>query len=80
MIEDLHKKVDWSAFEWPADHTVTCKCGRKFRSHVKGQRVGTSFVVVTRAPCPGCGDHHRVQAALGDTEVENVKYEDALRR
>ena len=47
-------KIDWSAFDWP-ESTVTCKCEMVYRSHSKMVATPSGLTVVTRKPCPGCG-------------------------
>ena len=49
------KEIDWSGFTFSED-TCTCRCGAVFQSHAKAF-YDIERVLVTRRPCPGCGQN-----------------------
>lgn len=55
-------KIDWSAFTWPIDQTITCRCGELFRAHAKFSNQEEGPGVFSQIPCPSCrsyGPHAR---------------------
>lgn len=45
---------DWTKFDGPKD-TVSCWCGREYRSHTKLVLEDGYLVMWIEWPCPGCG-------------------------
>ena len=50
------KEIDWSIFDGDPEATCYCRCGKVFRSHVKGMYTEGARSV-SRKPCPGCGQN-----------------------
>jgi hypothetical protein len=55
--KEPHETVDWSKFDRHDRAEVECRCGMRFRSHVKGVYAVHGPQLVSRQPCPGCESH-----------------------
>ena len=47
--------IDWSAHDKYSENTIECRCGAIYRSHSKAV-LGPPIRIVTRKPCPSCGE------------------------
>lgn len=61
--------VDWTGIDW--EDSLTCACGRQFRS--ASRYVAALERVVSRRPCPGCGRQDRIVHAEMDPETFTVE-------
>ena len=70
------QSVDWSNHDrWP-EYTVTCRCGASYRSHTKAVSRSDGFLIVTRKPCPGCGQTEgNATSARSDPETMTIRKE-----
>lgn len=65
--------VEWSRFDQYSEDTIECRCGKIYRSHCKGVVIGESYSLITRKPCPGCGEtQDHVRAARSDPEYQVI--------
>ena len=66
--------VDWTPFDSLPESTVTCGCGRRFRSHSKVVSVpdaltpSSSLVIFSRKRCPNCGADDQARRVESDPE------------
>jgi hypothetical protein len=59
-------EIDW---EKVALATLSCRCGAEFRGQAKPVYGGPSRGIVSRDPCPECGQTNGVVGVRGDPET-----------
>jgi hypothetical protein len=66
--------IDWSPFDqWP-ESTVTCRCEAVYRSHSKVVALPSGLTIVTRKPCPGCGQSEgNARSVRSDPETMTIE-------
>ena len=66
-------EIDWTPHDKYSECTIECRCGTYYRSHSKGVALHESFVLVTRKPCPSCGESiGNARAARSDPEEYSI--------
>ena len=71
---ELAASIDWSKFNYPENHTLSCCCGGVWRSHVKCvfREDSLGFVMVSKKPCPKCDSHNSIKGADSDSETITI--------
>lgn len=59
-------EIDWSRFDRFTENTCACRCGAEFRSHTTVLTAPPRLV--SRKPCPGCGQTENLRRASSDPE------------
>lgn len=66
-------EVDWTPHDEFSELTCTCRCGATYRTHIKFVRVGEFAGLVSRLPCPGCGQREgNITRAHSDPEEQAI--------
>jgi len=69
--------VDWTIFDGLSECTVSCNCGREYRSHTKifYENLGKEKVrqKQSQQPCPGCGRDDDWWKTSSDPEMMEIR-------
>lgn len=64
--------IDWEPLHKYAKDTVTCQCGARFMSHIKGIIHEGRFTVFTETPCPKCDSNRDPRRVEGPVETWSI--------
>lgn len=63
-------ETEWTRFDAFPENTLTCGCGRVYRSHSRFSHIGS--MIEPRWPCPGCGSRDDIRRASSDPELMTI--------
>lgn len=66
--------IDWAPFDRFSENTNDCRCGATYRSHCKATTIDGTFTLVSRKPCPGCGETvGNIRKSSSDPETMEIR-------